>query len=501
MEPLGVVPSQLPIAEKLVARLWDRQQPFDLPLATPDGMEIQVVYRGRRRWDRGPDFVAALIAWPGSSLQHGDVEIHVRSTDWRAHGHHRDPHYNGVILQVVMWDDAVEPCLRQDGSRVPVVALAPHLSVPLETLMLAQERDVPPPPSSCWRGNVNHRGPLGEILDRCGMERFEARVARFESDLTCRPLEQLLYEGIADALGYSRNREPFRRLAELLPLETVRALSRRGDTGTGGRGDAATGRRGDGEGPQYPVLSPQSPALITRHSAPAPSLGLESLLLGAAGLLPSQRGLLLDEDDGYVRLLEEGWAADGLAWFGDGMRAEEWQFFRVRPANFPTRRVAALADLVERWPGEGLGEVLAGILRSLKPRLFPRVVEGWLLGGGAVGYWAHRCDFGQRLRRLGSPIGRQRAAEVAVNVLLPLLAAEAGHLRDGELGQRAVEAYRLYPKRGDNEITRYMATRIVGHPRPGVARSACRQQGLLHLYWTRCEMKRCGECPCRDADC
>ena len=97
---VGVSPS-LPITERLVAQLWEEQHPFHLPLATTDGREIQVVYRGRRRWDRGPDFSGALIAWQGSHLQHGDVEIHVRSADWRAHGHHRDPHYDfsGVLVR------------------------------------------------------------------------------------------------------------------------------------------------------------------------------------------------------------------------------------------------------------------------------------------------------------------------------------------------------------------------------------------------------------------
>ena len=110
-------------------------------------------------------------------------------------------------------------------------------------------------------------------------------------------------------------------------------------------------------------------------------------------------------------------------------------------------------------------------------------------------FWFARYDFALPLRRPAALVGRQRAAEVAVNVFLPLLAASARHLNDPALEKRILAAYGLYPKRGDNELTRYVATQITGSPRPAVARSACRQQGLLHIYHRWCEAKLCGECP------
>lgn len=444
-----------------------------------------MVYRGRRRWDRGPDFAGALIAWADSTLRSGDVELHVRSSDWRAHGHHRDPHYNRVILQVVLWHDADGPTLREDGVVVPILALEPHLTDPLETLT-GLPSGHPPRPSPCWHRAEECDGALGELLDRCGLERFAARSACFESDLTCCLPDQLLYQGIAEALGYSQNRRPFRRLAELVPLDLGMSFVRRGDAETGGRGDGERGGHGDAE-TRRRVEGAKGDGLP----------GVEGLLLGAAGLLPSQRGLA--GDGGYAALLGEIWATEGMAWIGDSMLASDWEFFRVRPINFPPRRVAGLALLVSRWPEEGLAETLASLVRSLRPRVVPRALESLLLGSPRGGYWADRCDFGLRLRRPADLIGRQRAAEVGVNVFLPFLAGWASHLGDGDLVSRSRQVYRLYPKRGDNEITRYMAVQIAGIPRPRVARSACRQQGLLHLYWRYCETKMCGECPIREA--
>jgi hypothetical protein len=454
-EPSGQYPA---ISERLVARLWEDQGPFHRPLLCDDGSEVQVVYRGRRRWDRGPDFPDALIATGNAGLCHGDVEIHVRSGDWRLHGHSRDAHYNRVVLHVVMWDDAPGQTARQDGVRVPVLALSSCLAAPLESL-LALTGEESPRPSPCWPGSPDFDGPLGGLLEWCGMDRFAGKAARFEADLSCLSGEQLLYQGIAEALGYTRNREPFRRLAEILPLETLLAYRR--------------------------TLTPNPQSLT-----PA----VEALLLGAAGLLPPQPEFPSLEVEPYARLLRERWAADKTTWAGGAMVASEWQFFRVRPANFPPRRVAALAAIVDRWPEEGLAAWMECVTRSCAPKLLPRRLESFLLGLAPGGYWSRHSDFGLPLPRPLDLVGRHRAAEVAVNVLLPFAGALAASREDGELAMRVREAYRLYPKRGDNEVSRYMGLQITARPRPPVARSACRQQGLLHLYRTRCERKRCWEC-------
>ena len=449
--------------ERLVARLWDDQYPLCFPLKTPSGEDVRIVYKGRRRYDRGPDFPGALVVLPGEVLAHGDIEVHVNSSDWRRHGHHRDPNYNGVVLHVVLHHDDSEPCCRQDGTHVPVVALDAHLSRPLEQLQARDASDAPRP-SPCWGGSLESGGDLSGILEACGMARFEARVRGHEAALTCCPPDQLLYQGIAGALGYSRNRQLFEKLADALPLELALAFL------------SATRRVGDrGMGEWAGVVR------------------LESLLLGAAGLLPSQRDMAREEDS-YGGLVEDLWAAEGAAWAGTSMNPVEWEFFRVRPSNFPTRRLAALARIVSAWPSAGLSATLIALALRLETRRLPRMLER-LLEIPREGYWADHCDFALELRRPVDLVGRHRAAEVAVNVFLPFLAAYAAVSSDEELGVRAREAYRLYPKRGDNELTRYVAFQVTGVSRPPVGRSACRQQGLLHIYRTWCEMKRCSECP------
>src|SRR5688572_6384772 len=111
-----------PLSERDLSRLW-RDQTFPAEaLVTGAGERLRVVYRGRPGGGAGPDFRDALIAAPGGLLQ-GDVELHVRSSDFRRHGHDCDTAYAGVILHVVFRDDEGRPTPLPGGGAAAVVAL------------------------------------------------------------------------------------------------------------------------------------------------------------------------------------------------------------------------------------------------------------------------------------------------------------------------------------------------------------------------------------------
>ncbi|HEY8449009.1 MAG TPA: DUF2851 family protein, partial [Bacillota bacterium] len=111
--------------EALLARIW-RAQRFDrTDLRTTTGEPIQVVYPGRPQGGPGPDFREALIQIGKQALAQGDVELHLRASDWMTHGHHRDPAYRDVILHVVV--DADAPTETDQGTKVPVLALVDRL--------------------------------------------------------------------------------------------------------------------------------------------------------------------------------------------------------------------------------------------------------------------------------------------------------------------------------------------------------------------------------------
>src|SRR5205823_2481975 len=89
----GASPS---VNERIVRRLWlGGVWPRGLPIAS-DGTPLQVVYPGRPGHGAGPDLLDAIVALPDGQLLQGDVELHVRASDWRGHGHDGDARYGRV---------------------------------------------------------------------------------------------------------------------------------------------------------------------------------------------------------------------------------------------------------------------------------------------------------------------------------------------------------------------------------------------------------------------
>jgi hypothetical protein len=263
------------------------------------------------------------------------------------------------------------------------------------------------------------------------------------------------YEAVAAALGYERNAAPLRELAAAVPLATVRALG------------APAGRRSD------------PPAA-------------EALLLGRAGLLPSQRHLPAARvgrdagQDGGPAALEARWRSLGLE---PALRAYRWDWSAGRPENAPVRRVVALAHLALRWPRGGLLPAVRRILEGEgDPRAAARRLARLVTLPPATGYWVARWDFGVPAgsRGAGALLGDSRAADVVVNVLLPLAATGA------RWAGAARAVYLAHPALAENWITRLVRQRAALGAAP---RRAVVQQGLIGVFETTCRDLLCARCP------
>jgi hypothetical protein len=194
-------------------------------LATRDGQRLRVVYRGRASGGPGPDYRDAIIA-AAPGLLHGDIELHVRSSDFRRHGHHRDAAYNGVALHVVLWQDEAGQTVLASGRCVPVVALADWAEGRARQIRAWLERPV------LWqepcRTSIARLGTreVGAALERLGDERFREKAAAFAQQLSGRPAAEVLWQGLLEALGYGGDRQAFRALAESLPWAELSSLIR-----------------------------------------------------------------------------------------------------------------------------------------------------------------------------------------------------------------------------------------------------------------------------------
>jgi hypothetical protein len=444
------------VSEGQVIRMWQHQLLDRSELVTEAGEPIRIIYPGRINEGRGADFRDAVIA-TNRGLVKGDIEVHVKSSSWRVHRHHQDSAYNRVVLHVVMWHNARVATSLQNGNSVPVLALHKYLKVPVN--QYTDEVEFPasfdmPCLKSAERMDTSS---VAKILDNAGEERFWGKVAQFQADLTQIGAGQSLYQGIMGALGYSCNKLPFLELARRLPLQVLQSVTQ------GGVSDEEC---------------------LVRQQA---------LLLGTAGLLPSQRPNKCPEnrlDDKWIDNLERLWAS----WHRtEVMSADDWQLFKVRPNNSPIRRIVAMSYLMLRCREVGIVERLVNMVKETPLRQGHSNLENGLLVT-ASGYWASHFDFDVG-SRIGTPtlLGSQRAADITVNVLLPFLVAWSRFTSQLELGENSLDLYHHYPRLTVNTIERHMRRQL----RLGgsLVNSARRQQGLIHLYNAWCTQGRCNSCP------
>jgi len=110
------------------------------------------------------------------------------------------------------------------------------------------------------------------------------------------------------------------------------------------------------------------------------------------------------------------------------------------------------------------------------------------------GYWASHFDFGLS-SRIESPslLGRGRAADIVVNVLLPFVFVWGKLNSQPELSRKAFTLYHNYPRLSVNTMERHMIKQIGLDSR--LVNSAQRQQGLIHIYNTLCTQGKCDCCP------
>ena len=106
--------------EKLMQYVWQHRLYDVADMATVDGRRVRVIDPGRLNEDAGPDFFNAKVEIDGH-MWAGNVEMHVRASDWGRHGHNTDPAYDSVVLHAVERDDA--PVHRTNGELIPQMVL------------------------------------------------------------------------------------------------------------------------------------------------------------------------------------------------------------------------------------------------------------------------------------------------------------------------------------------------------------------------------------------
>ena len=458
-----------PVRERLLRCMWF-DQTFDDVLRTVGGEKLTVLSPGWWNLEAGPDFRNAVIRFPGGRPEKGSVEVHVYATGWQQHEHHRDTRYNDVILHVVMWNDSgAETTEREDGRAVPILELSEFVRQPVEELTEELNPGDYPHASEGSAGRCQKLlaeqeidpAWIGQFLDHAGDERMLRKAERFRDMPEGDAPESILYVSLMEAAGFKKNKRPMGRLARLVPLSDARRLLEDGGM-----------------------------------------VALQAALFGMAGLIPEQFALDGTEPDtervAYVRQLRDEWARRADEFEGQPLEPDMWSFSGTRPVNYPTRRIAGVARLLEKAaPSGGLVAALEQAVRDAPAAPARRIARGpaaraavTLLTDVWDDFWSFRTTFsGKKLRHRTRLIGKNRATIIFVDAIVPILLARARERGDDDLERRLHRAYATLPRLPDNSVLRFMAARIFGGTDPAgeVVNSARRQQGLLQLFSDYCE--------------
>jgi hypothetical protein len=476
------------LSEAALTTLWrGRRFPAEA-LVTRAGVPVRVIFQGRAGRGPGPDFRGAVIAGPSGVPVRGDVELHVRSSLFAAHGHATDPAYARVVLHVVFEDDTGADTPLPGGGSAPVVALAPWVARRAGELQRWLERPL------LWREPCHDAvmrlgaGGAATVLEAEGDRRFAEKVARAEDAVRASGVAQALYEGLLEALGYGANAPPLRALARLLPWARLRALADEADSR--GRLSYAPGRRFVYEADSRGRLSyapgghfaDEADSRGRLSYAPGRRFVYEALLFGAGGLLPSQRGHVGPLED-YPAALERAWAALAPRAGVRPLPAGVWKLWGVRPENAAPRRAAAAAALLDR-----LGDPVALLAIARAGRAADAVAP---LLVAAEGWWRDHHDLAAAPCRLPPGlVGRGRALEVVLNVVLPVACATG----DRALAAGARALWALLPRPASYGATRFIEEALAAEG-VRVPLNARRAQGLLALRRDWCTQNGCGRCP------
>lgn len=454
------------VSERLLQCIWYDRLFDENRLKTRDGRRVVVNSPGTWNLESGPDFKNADITIDGRR-QKGDVELHVESAGWRAHGHSRDPQYDRVVLHVALTARGGDsPPLSRHGTEIPELVLWDYLADSLKVLRCALRPEEYPYRSmrnfGRCQGLLQHLPPeAGERLLLLGGDaRIIVKQRRFGYEVERSDFDQVAYSAILEGMGYKSFTGQFGTLARKLPYDRLRRR-------------VMSAAQADGANTVF--LS-------------------QALLLNAAGLLPDAGGGENPEARVHyrrLRLLIKKYGLDGAS-----EEAIEWKAAPARPANRPERRIAGISYLLSRSYEDGLsGLVLDRMLQPDRRKAQADCVD--LLTGAHDEFWSfHYSTRGKRLSRPAAIVGRGRAQTILVNAFVPLALLHARTAGSPESEERVHTLFQKMPSLPANSVTRLMEYRMFAGPQKRrVFRSARAQQGLLQIFADWCsEDPTCENC-------
>lgn len=410
------------MTEQLLQYIWQFRHYNPSGLFTTQGEAIQVIRPGIYNNNQGPDFLESRIKI-GNTEWAGNIELHVNASDWELHGHSNDKNYNNVILHVV-WKHDKELQLPfstvELESYIPVVLLKRYEALMHSTQFIAcagQVSRVPYLQMAAWK-------------ERLLTERLQQRSLYISSLLEAnhQHWEEVFWWVLARNFGIRINADAFEAIAKSIPLN-----------------------------------------VLAKHKNQVHQL--EALLLGQAAVLDKK----FEED--YPNMLRREYE----------FLQKKYQlvkphlplyYLRMRPANFPTVRLAQLAMLIHQS---------IHLFASIREAKDIKEISRLLANVTANDYWHYHYIPDEPVGYKKKTLGAQMIQNILINTVVPMLYAYGYYHSNPRLQEKAL--------RWLEQVSAEKNSITGGFAALGIANAnAFDSQALIQLKNEYCNQKRCLGC-------
>lgn len=414
--------------ESFLHYIWQFQYFDKKDLRCSTGEEILVLNPGFKNTHAGPDFYNAKlkldnIEWAGS------VEIHIQSSGWREHKHQDDAAYENVVLHVV-WEEN-EKIVRKDGTVLPTLELKTRVA----SSFLLQYKRIVHSRSRIPCANAIHAVPdiiRMSMLDKALMARLEtkANVVLQALEKNNGDWEETCYQMLCRNFGFKVNTDPFLQLAQSLPYK-----------------------------------------LLMKHADRLEQM--EALVFGQAGFLKETI-----QDAYYLLLKREYTLLRKKYTLGERqMNKAQWRFLRLRPANFPTIRLAQLTSVLYHQKNLFSRIISTSSWKELSPLFSVKPSD----------YWLHHYQFFKKQQKEVPALGRMSIENILINSIVPMLVAYGKAKDDQRYVDRALQLLQETASEENNILRSWAALGLASE-------SAFDSQALIELYNNFCTRRRCLDC-------
>jgi hypothetical protein len=411
--------------EDFLHYVWQYRK-FDFSnLTTTDEESLSILNYGNYLQQEGPDFFNAKIVI-GQQKWAGNIEIHVKSSDWYLHNHEKDDNYDNVILHVV-WEHDI-PIFRKDNTEIPVLEIRKY--IPKESL---ENYNALLSPKS-WIYCEKQLAAVDSFIwenwqERLFFERLERKAVSIEKLLaeTKKDWEAVLFCMLAKNFGLNTNGETFLKIAKSIPFSVIRKES-------------------------FEVED------------------LESLLFGSADLFP------VDIQDRYTQNLKNKFEYLMQKYKLKNAMVEPVQFFKHRPDNFPTIRLAELAMLYHKQRNLFSNLIDARTLKEIS-QFFEITISD---------YWETHYQFDKESPKKKKQLSKSFVDLLVINTIIPIQFAYAKSQGKG-ISESLLDLIKEVAAEKNAVIEKFAGFGVK-------AKNALETQSLLQLKNEYCNHSKCLQC-------